>query len=90
MMARVRVMLPPGISYPDRLPDVVVEAVTVREALERVVAGETRLAGRVFTADGGFATAAFVNGVSAKRLGGMDTPLADGDVVTLMAPIAGG
>jgi hypothetical protein len=53
-------------------------------------AGVERLQGRVFTADGGFAGAAFVNGVSAKRLRGMETPLADGDVLALMPPIAGG
>ena len=44
----------------------------------------------MFTADGGFAGAAFVKGVSAKRLRGMETPLADGDVLALMPPIAGG
>lgn len=89
-MAKIRVKLPVGITYPDSLPDLEVEAATVREALERVVNREPRLAGRVFTADGGFATAAFVNGVSAKRLRGMETQLADGDVVALMPPIAGG
>ena len=53
-------------------------------------AGDERLQGCVFTADGGFAGAAFVNGVSAKRLRGMETPLADGDVLALMPPIADG
>jgi len=89
-MARVCLKLPVGITYPDRLPDLEVEAATVREALEQAVARDTRLEGRVFGVDGGFATAVFVNGVSAKRLRGMETPLADGDVLTLIPPIAGG
>lgn len=89
-MAKVTVRLPIGITYPDRLPDLEVEAASVREALEQAVVHDARLQGRVFSADGGFATAAFVNGVSAKRLGGMDAPLADGDTLTLMPPIAGG
>jgi molybdopterin converting factor small subunit len=89
-MAWVTVKLPVGITYPDRLPDLEVEAATVREALEQVVGGDARLKGRVFAENGGFATAAFVNGVSAKRLRGMDTPLADGDTLALMPPIAGG
>jgi len=89
-VARVRVSLPLGITYPDRSPDLEIEAATVRQALEQVVAGDPRLRGRIFAKDGGFATAVFVNGVSAKRLGGMDTTLEDGDALTLMPPIAGG
>lgn len=89
-MAKVHVKLPVGITHPDRLPDMEVEAATVGEALRKAIAHDARLAGRVFTHDGGFATAAFLNGVSAKRLRGMETPLADGDVLALMPPIAGG
>jgi molybdopterin converting factor small subunit len=89
-MARVQVKLPVGITYPDTLPELEIEADTVREALEQAIAHDERLRGRVFTADGGFATAVFVNGVSAKRSGGMDARLADGDAIALMPPIAGG
>jgi MoaD family protein len=32
----------------------------------------------------------FVNGYDARRLNGMDTPLSDGDLVTIVAAMAGG
>ena len=86
----VRVRLSAGLTGRGAPPEIEVEAATVRAALERLVAAAPHLRERVFAANGGFAAAVFVNGVSAKRLGGMDAPLADGDTVAVLPPIAGG
>jgi molybdopterin converting factor small subunit len=40
--------------------------------------------------DSSFASGVFVNGQSAKLLQGLQTPLADGDLLVLVPPIAGG
>lgn len=86
----VRVRLSAGLTGMDTPPEIEVDAASVRAALECVVAASPNLRERVFAANGGFATAVFVNGISAKRLGGMDAPLADGDTLAVLPPIAGG
>ena len=52
-----------------------------------MLAAEPRLAPRIF-ADGKLIVGVFVNDRDARTLGGPDAPLADGDVVRLLPPVA--
>jgi molybdopterin synthase sulfur carrier subunit len=89
-VAAVSLRLPAGITHPGSSRQLDLEASTVREALEAAVAAVPQLLGRVLRDDGSFAIGVFVNGQSAKLLQGLQTPLADGDLLVLVPPIAGG
>jgi len=88
-MAQVRVVLPFGVTYPEPQHELACEGATVAEALAAVLAAEPRLASRV-SADGKLIVGVFVNDRDARTLGGYEAPLADGDVVRLLPPVAGG
>jgi molybdopterin converting factor small subunit len=88
-MAQVRVVLPFGVAYPEPQHELACEATSVDAALAAVLAAEPRLAPRIF-ADGKLIVGVFVNDRDARTLGGPSTPLADGDVVRLLPPVAGG
>ena len=69
-----------------------VDGATVGEALEALYAEHGELRGRL--ADGDGALRRFVNvylgGEDIRFLDGLDTPLADGDEVTILPAVAGG
>ena len=69
-----------------------VEGATVGEALENLYAEHGELRGRMADDDGGLRR--FVNvylgGEDIRFLEGLDTPVADGDEVTILPAVAGG
>jgi molybdopterin converting factor small subunit len=71
--------------------DVVVEAVTVREALHALVAAHPALEGRVRDGDGvpSFLNV-FVDGEDIRLLQGLETPLGPATKVLLLPAVAGG
>ena len=89
-MARVSVKLPVGAAGAGARPEVVVEAATVREALDKAIVLEPGIRPRVYRADGRMYAGVFVGGRNIKALAGLDTPLSDGDALQIVPPIAGG
>jgi len=89
-MAQAFIKMPIGLVGTDGPPELACEGVTLRDALEDCVAKEPRLQKRIFREDGGVWVGIFVNGRNVRQLAGLDTELADGDVIRLVPPIAGG
>lgn len=89
-MAKAYIKMPIGLAGREGAPELACEGVTLRDALEDCVTKEPRLRKRIFREDGGVWVGIFVNGRNARQLGGLDAELADGDVIKLMPPIAGG
>jgi sulfur-carrier protein len=89
-MARAVIKLPIGLVGTGGVSEVVCECATLRDALEFCVAGQPRLRGRILGNDGDVWVSVFVNGRTMRSLGGLDTVLADGDIVSLVPPISGG
>ena len=89
-MAEIRI---PPVLRPEaggqRLVDV--EAGTVREALDTLVARFPALKARVLEGDGvpSFLNV-FVDGDDVRLLGGLDTEVADGSTILLLPAVAGG
>lgn len=89
-MARALVRLPVGIAG-DGGPKVMeCEASTVGEALDDCVVREPRLKTRIFRDDGSVWVGVFLNGKNVRQAGGLASPLADGDEIRILPPIAGG
>ncbi len=89
-MAQVFIKLPAGLTGPagpTRLP---CEGATVAEALAACMEKEPRLRSRVFREDGSLWVGVFLNGRNVRQKGGLETPLADGDELRILPPIAGG
>ena len=89
-MARVAVKLPLGLVGAEGPSELECESGTLRKALEDAVAREPRLKSRIFREDGDVWVGIFVNGRNMRQLDGMETVLADGDVIKLVPPISGG
>ncbi len=67
-------------------------AATIDEALQRLTVRFPKLRAQLFSVDGrlyGF-VGVFVNSTDIRRLDGIQTPLADGDEITIVPAIAGG
>jgi len=62
----------------------------VAEALDLAIAAEPRLKQRVFREDGRMWAGVFLNARNINALGGLDTPLKDGDMLSVVPPISGG
>ena len=89
-MARIRI---PPVLRPEAAGNrtVDVEASTVREALDELVATYPALRARVLEGDGvpSFLNV-FVDGDDVRLLGGLDTQVADGTTILLLPAVAGG
>ena len=88
-MAKVRVKLPLGVTYPDPQKELEVEGDTVLEVVKAAIAAEPRLEPRIYK-DGNLFVGIFVNDRNMRSLGGLEGPVAEGDVIRIMPPIAGG
>jgi sulfur-carrier protein len=92
-MKRVTVQIPPPLRpFADGAAEVAVEAGTVGEALERLGADRAPLLARILTPEGELRpyVNVFVGERNARHLEGLQTPLADGDVVAIIPAVAGG
>ncbi len=65
---------------------------TVRTALEALVAAHDGLQGRLFDGTHELCSYLFVelNGRDVRTLGGLETPVMDGDALSVLIPVAGG
>jgi molybdopterin converting factor small subunit len=92
-MNRVTVQLPaPLRPFAEGAAELTVAAGTVRAALAELGEGRPNLASRLLTPEGELRpyVNVFVGERNIRRLQGLDTPLADGDVVAIIPAVAGG
>lgn len=93
MSARIPVVLPSlFMKFTGGVSRLEIEAATVREMLDALIALHPELRGQIFAADGGqqrFLNI-FVNGLDVRFIDGMNSTLAAGDEVQLVPAIAGG
>jgi molybdate transport system regulatory protein len=89
VVAKVRVKLPLGVTHPEPRRDVACEGGTVEAALQAAIDAEPRLGTRLYR-DGRLCVGVFVNDRNIASLGGLATPLCDGDVIRILPPISGG
>ena len=89
-MARVSVKLPAGSVTATGRTEVEVEALTVREALDRAIEQEPGMRLRIYREDGRMYAGVFVGGRNIKLAGGVEAELKDGDVLRIVPPISGG
>jgi len=92
-MSRVTVLIPaPLRHFADADSELSVEARTVREALTAIGAGREALLARILTPEGELRpyVNVFVGERNARRLEGLETALADGDVIAIIPAVAGG
>ncbi len=84
------VKLPVGMTTAGGLRQVECHGDTVREVIDRAIAVEPRMRPRIFREDGRMYAGVFINGRNIAAFDGMDTPISDGDKLTVLPPIAGG
>jgi len=89
-MARVSVKLPLGLVGAAGPRELECHGDTIGDALRCCVTTAPQLRSRVLRDDGGVWVGIFINGRDMRERKGLDTRLADGDVITLVPPIAGG
>jgi len=88
-MPAVSVTLPPSITGPDPQLEVACDAATVGEALRAVAVRAPRYAQRLFYEER-LLVSVLVNGAVVPPPGALDRPLAGGDHIEVMVPVAGG
>lgn len=84
------VKLPAGMTTASGRKEVECEGATVREVIERAVVTEPRMRPRIFREDGRVYAGIFLNGRNINALQGMDTPIAEGDMLKVLPPLSGG
>lgn len=92
-MSRVVVQIPPPLRpFADGAAELVVEADTVGDALARLGEKRAALLTRILTPEGELRpyVNVFVGERNARRLDGLQTTLAEGDVVAIIPAVAGG
>lgn len=92
-MSRVTIQIPQALRpFADETAEMVVEAGTVGDALARLGDGRPALSARILTPEGELRpfVNVFVGERNARRLDGLRTPLAEGDVVAIIPAVAGG
>jgi molybdopterin converting factor small subunit len=92
-VSQVIVQLPaPLRPFAEGAAELTVAADSVRAALAELGAGRPSLAARILTPEGELRpyVNVFVGERNIRRLQGLDTPLADGDVVAIIPAVAGG
>ncbi len=70
-MAKVRVKLPLGVTYPDPPRELECEGATIAEVVKAAIAAEPRLESRIYK-DGKLFVGVFVNDRNMNALGGLD------------------
>jgi molybdopterin converting factor small subunit len=90
---RVTVQIPPPLrAFAGEAAELEVDAATVGEALRRIGDGRPALLSRLLTPEGELRpyVNVFVGDRNARRMQGLHTPLAAGDVVAIIPAVAGG
>jgi len=87
-LAHVR--LPVGMSTADGRKEVDCDGATVGQVIDQAIAAEPRMRARIFREDGRMFAGVFLNGRNINALGGMDTPISDGDKLMVVPPMSGG
>ena len=89
-MATAFVKLPVGMTTADGRREVECRGDTVREVIDQAISAEPRMRLRIFREDGRMYAGVFLNGRNINAFAGMDSPVSDGDKLTVLPPIAGG
>jgi molybdopterin converting factor small subunit len=84
------VKLPVGMTTADGRKEVACDGATVREVIDQAIAAEPRMRPRIFREDGRQYAGIFLNGRNIAAFEGMDTPVADGDKLSVLPPLSGG
>jgi sulfur-carrier protein len=84
------VKLPAGLRTADGGREIACAGATVREVIAQAVAAEPRMRRRIFREDGRVYAGIFLNGRNIAALQGMDTPVAEGDRLSVIPPLSGG
>jgi MoaD family protein len=89
-MATAFVKLPVGMTTADGRREVECRGCTVAEVIDQAIAQEPRMRPRIFRDDGRRYAGVFLNGRNINALAGMDTPVSDGDKLSVLPPLSGG
>jgi molybdopterin converting factor small subunit len=89
-MPVAHIRLPVGMTTADGRKEVECEGATVREVIDQAMVVEPRMRPRIFREDGRMFAGVFLNGRNINALGGMDTPVAEGDRLMVVPPMSGG
>jgi len=92
-MSRITLQIPPPLRpFVDQAAELSLEAETVAQALDRLGQDRAALRARIMTPEGELRpyVNVFVGERNMRRLDGLDTRLADGDVLAIIPAVAGG